>query len=455
MAQLIDSPTEFHLQPMQIDTKNRHYNGTDFKPDLLPGASAAPPNASYSGLLECPCTTRIHKVINITHATQNQGTCDTIVEQPTECHDAAVELDPTLGDAQLIPVDDASYPTGCSFIHYQNGSSALLLNKNGAGSECGVGVSKWLGSSYSNSTKVQFSLYLDQNKNMATMNITGPDGKWFGVGLGSKTFTMTDEPYAIIVDGSGSVKEMKLGDHAGGSQLSSSVQVISNRAGDGLRTVSFTRSFKGQTSEHYTFDPTTTSTIPILTASGTGPDYAYHGPSTRGGANLNLASLDTPTCVCNTGVKGTINGIPFSKTCLPEPHADLLQQKNPTCSIETYQGGLHCCSHQTILLDADQEPPEELLTYHLKFRFYFEPYEPQTEGKPATHQNLIRLWQMTEANAGEYDIPKADEGIPPEEAIHEITARFQVFVLKMLVQGDPHGQYYIWLTSILECCNLV
>ena len=35
-AQLIESPEFFHIQPMQIDTKNRHYNGTDFKPDLLP-----------------------------------------------------------------------------------------------------------------------------------------------------------------------------------------------------------------------------------------------------------------------------------------------------------------------------------------------------------------------------------------------------------------------------------
>ena len=63
MAQLMDSPTEFHIQPMQIDTKNRHYNGSDFKPDLLPKSSQAPPNASYSGLIECPCTTRIKKVI--------------------------------------------------------------------------------------------------------------------------------------------------------------------------------------------------------------------------------------------------------------------------------------------------------------------------------------------------------------------------------------------------------
>ena len=44
-AQLVESPTTFHIQPMQIDTKNRHYNGTDFKPDLMPKASLAPPDA--------------------------------------------------------------------------------------------------------------------------------------------------------------------------------------------------------------------------------------------------------------------------------------------------------------------------------------------------------------------------------------------------------------------------
>ena len=41
-AQLIESPEFFHIQPMQIDTKNRHYNGTDFKPDLLPKVSYIP-----------------------------------------------------------------------------------------------------------------------------------------------------------------------------------------------------------------------------------------------------------------------------------------------------------------------------------------------------------------------------------------------------------------------------
>ena len=95
MAQLIDSPATFHILPMQIDTKNRDYNGTDFKAGILPRASAAPPNASYSGLLECPCTTRIHKEVNITYATQTQGICDTVVtdEKVTQGKANGVEND--------------------------------------------------------------------------------------------------------------------------------------------------------------------------------------------------------------------------------------------------------------------------------------------------------------------------------------------------------------------------
>ena len=92
---------------------------------------------------------------------------------------------------------------------------------------------------------------------------------------------MSDNPYAIIIDGSGTVTEMKLGNHDGGRAVSKSVQVVSNQVENGIRTVVLTRSFKGQTADHYTFDPSTTSTIPILTASGKASTYAYHGPTNR------------------------------------------------------------------------------------------------------------------------------------------------------------------------------
>ena len=48
---------------------------------------------------------------------------------------------------------------------------------------------------------------------------------------------------------------------------------------------------------------------------------------------------------------------------------DLVQQRNPTCWVDTYQGGLACCHHQNLLLDKDQTPSEEILSYQMKFRW--------------------------------------------------------------------------------------
>ena len=96
---------------------------------------------------------------------------------------------------------------------------------------------------------------------------------------------------------------------------------------------------------------------------------------------------------------------------------DLLEQRNPTCWVNTYQGGLHCCHHQNILLDKDQTPPEEILSYQMKFRydislynfvnnksdtlrFYYQPYSPPSTSAPASHSNLLRMWYQTEVNSG-------------------------------------------------------
>merc|ERR1712180_239507 len=116
LAQLIESPVSFQIQPMQIDTKNRHYNGSDFRAGVLPACSAAPPNASYSGLLECPCATRIEKNFSVSFSTANSGLCQTEVHNAKECFDAVAKL----GIGQVHenqPVSDSlRLPTGCSYI---------------------------------------------------------------------------------------------------------------------------------------------------------------------------------------------------------------------------------------------------------------------------------------------------------------------------------------------------
>merc|ERR1712137_826845 len=71
-VQPIWSPATFSMSPMQINTLNPDGSGKRGGP--LPRASKAPPNASYSGLLECPCTTRMKRVIG-GHVTRTSGAC--------------------------------------------------------------------------------------------------------------------------------------------------------------------------------------------------------------------------------------------------------------------------------------------------------------------------------------------------------------------------------------------
>ena len=62
----------------------------------------------------------------------------------------------------------------------------------------------------------------------------------------------------------------------------------------------------------------------------------------------------------------------------------------------------------------------------MKFRFYFQPYTAASADAPASHKNLLRMYYQTEANAGEYDVPKCAEGTPSSMCTHEITAHFTV-----------------------------
>jgi len=229
----------------------------------------------------------------------------------------------------------------------------------------------------------------------------------------------------VVIDGNGMVSEHKVGDHTPGTLLSpTQVTVVSSTVANGIRTVVLSRAFKGITGDHYTFDPTKSS-IPFINAIGRTPHFSHH--QSKATATLMLTALDVATCVCDDGISGTINGLAFSKYCAPEPIGDLVNQKNPTCWIQTYSGGLHCCLHQYILLDADQLVDPRTDEIRLKFRIWFQEYQPATPANPnPSHLNLHRFYFQTEAYAGEYDVPQCPAGTPPQECVHQITARWQV-----------------------------
>lgn len=111
------------------------------------------------------------------------------------------------------------------------------------------------------------------------------------------------------------------------------------------------------------------------------------------------------------------------------------------CSPSHTGGGLSCCHHGDVLLDADQPVDPRVDTYALKFRFWFQNYTAPTAAPSAavsraggavegagSHQNLHRFYFQTEAFAGEYDVVQCEAGTPSSQCIQEISAHFKVCV---------------------------
>lgn len=120
--------------------------------------------------------------------------------------------------------------------------------------------------------------------------ITGPSTVWHAVGFGGSSMNGT---YCIVVDGQGNVTERKLGNHNGGSQLTSSISASSSSVVSGTRTTTIKRPLAGATSSHFTF-PGNGSAVSVIWAYGSGATFNSH--SGRG------ASLVTFTPLSNVSV---------------------------------------------------------------------------------------------------------------------------------------------------------
>eukprot|EP00462_Mataza_sp_D1_P024841 CAMPEP_0175128078 /NCGR_PEP_ID=MMETSP0087-20121206/4735_1 /TAXON_ID=136419 /ORGANISM="Unknown Unknown, Strain D1" /LENGTH=719 /DNA_ID=CAMNT_0016410113 /DNA_START=120 /DNA_END=2279 /DNA_ORIENTATION=+ len=435
-AQLVESPSTIHITPMQIDTWNRdamNLTGSPFVPGPAPENSLAPLtgiDAVYSGLLECPLTTRIRKHItgggwNDSYVPQifschkkPQG-CQHGVDTMKNCFTAAQELGLPVKTEQ---VSSSTLPPGCSVNVNQNKTSGTVFwNSNLSSSVCcGEGVAAIEGEQTS---LVKLSLSLSEDGVIITMS--GPSKVWFGVGFDA--IAMANSPYAIVVDGSGKVSEHVLGPHKPGIQINTSVAVVSDTVETDLRTVVMKRPLKGMTPHHYTFDPLKLK-LNFINAVGSSPDFSYHKAKTT--ATLSLwPSAEHNSCLCTIpaapfgkGV-GTLEYLPtgeklgFPLRCDPEPRETVLANRNPTCDIRTYAGGLSTCHHGWHLLDADQEIPwqDQPIEYYLKFRLYYQPYDPKH------HVNAFDMtWSMA-GDTGEYDVPQCKAGTPAEKCTHEVS----------------------------------
>lgn len=400
-AQLLNSPSFFNIQPMQIDTRNRdpkYINDTRFHASIMPLNSAAPYNASYSGLLECPCTTRIHKKIQHFYNNLVNGSCKTPILNISECFNVSRKRGNIKGFYNST-IHEHNSPYGCFF-----NSSGSYVNLIGGSCDNSFDNYFWV-----NDTTTNLKFFMNNNKNTTHMLFFGPASVWYGIGFNATS--MKNEPYSIIVDGNGHVSERKLGNHNGGVEISTNINVLYNTVINNTRYISF--SVQNMTNYNFTNQ---FNDINVILAVGQSPNFSYH--RLKSSNILLVKSKDGNTCLCDDGKIGSINNIRFEKNCRPEPYGDLIEQHNPSCFIETYQGGQSCCHHKWVLLDENQTQPEGDMTYHLKFRFYFQEYTNQ--------RRMVRAYYQTEAYSGEYDVPKCKKGTPSEECIHSITARWQV-----------------------------
>ncbi|CAB9526280.1 expressed unknown protein [Seminavis robusta] len=505
-AQLIASPDTFHLQPMQIDTWNRAEPTAKFQPGPLPRRSRIPPTAGYSGLLECPCSDRIVKQWNISYHllqqqeqqdnSNNDNHCDDPVQSQAECWASAEQVTKgsvfrhfsSTGNNSSMAMNK---PVGCSLVQHANGTVDVFWNHNKTSTAAESSdireASSWMlqsrtrlenddnlhsavASTVIEADKVAYAAgainitVAIQNSNAddaVIIMLVGPPDKWFGVGFGSHSMcrhAQSDQcpdggPYAIIVEGD-TVQERQLGNHGPGTVLphddDRTWKVHRNDIVGGNRTVVVTRPRRGAV---FSFDDVDEKSLPIIMARGCNMTFAQH--CGHGPGDLQFLRPETTNEICRSGIEGTIQNRKFRQEgrCPSFPRGDLKQHRNPTCEIETYQGGLYCCNHGQSLLDHNQSIPwpDQYLEYQLKFRFYFEEYMPvaapadadgqieqsqelsttateEEEGSDhgPSHQNLVRLIWATEGNAGEYDIAQCSNNTPPSQCIHVITSRFSV-----------------------------
>jgi len=183
---------------------------------------------------------------------------------------------------------------------------------------------------------------------------------------------------------------------------------------------------------YFTFDPTQ-SDLPLITAVGSGPSFAYH--KEKSPIRMTLLPEGEQACVCaekpapfGTGAaKGVFQyeptqqrgeagsgSVSFWNTCAPEPRGDLLVQKNPTCDVRTYTGGQIACHHMWSLLDAEQEIPwvDQPLTYHLKFRFWYQDYDPHFHTTLGYANMGMSIGAGRAGWGAEYDVPQCGDGVP-------------------------------------------
>jgi hypothetical protein len=447
-AQLLHSPAQWVVEPMQIDTHNRNYTITDqvgLKPSFLPEMVMNNMTNLHSGLsplIECPCSDRIVKSTVLSSSILTTGTCTATIASAAACRQGVEATGATVTNASSV--SDPHQPAGCSI--WPRGADSYWAVFNSANSSTACGNLSEVALKGSAELGSQVGLRLEHDTVKATLTLSGPAEVWFGLGFDAST--MADKPYAIIVDGKGAVTERRLANHGPGTLLNSSLTLISSSVADNRRTVVVERAVKGASKEHYSL-PTSPGDLSIIAAVGDSVQLAYH--KTRTGGRVTLLPTRDDACVCQPT---TTNFIKYMNTstqqfstydCVDEPRSDMAKHgdgtgrdlPNMACQMETYHGGLQCCKHSWLLTDRAQDhlvPKDKVDTYFLKWRYYFQEYKPTTAARLASHRHLHHWVFLIDASVNDYEEDNAEYG---KESLGTIRAHLQARDLGLEDLGKP------------------
>eukprot|EP00040_Diaphanoeca_grandis_P032470 m.196795 g.196795 ORF g.196795 m.196795 type:complete len:870 (+) comp32636_c0_seq1:40-2649(+) len=119
-AQLLHSPTNWNVEPMQIDTHNRKFQINEqegYEEWFLPKAQQNNMTNRQNGmspLIECPCSDRISKTVVEASTILTSGMCTKPITDPVSCTTAITDIVPTISASSTI--NDTTKPSGCLMI---------------------------------------------------------------------------------------------------------------------------------------------------------------------------------------------------------------------------------------------------------------------------------------------------------------------------------------------------
>lgn len=137
------------------------------------------------------------------------------------------------------------------------------------------------------------------------------------------------------------------------------------------------------------------------------------------------------------GVNGTIDGnvpLPPFGTC----NKEFVDEKNPSCFLDTYVGGYRCCENGVFLIDTNLYDTEKfpIDTVYAKFTLN---YTDADNLKNATFIfNHDVTGDLETLGNGEYDVPKCSENTKPEDCYYEKSSVQYLY----LANPDPSQPYH-------------